>query len=76
MSSLLLIIYRYGKAKHLLSDFSSAKKFLLQAKKLKPGWDEITDELEAVVRSEEKWAARERFMCQRMFNFGGTTPGH
>lgn len=68
-------MYRFGKAKRLLNEFSAAKKHLLQAKRLKPGWDEITDELEALVKSEEKWAARERFMYQRMFNISDTSPG-
>lgn len=65
--------FRLGKAKGLLNDFSAAKHFLLRAQRLKPGWDEITDELEAVIKREEKWAARERFMYQRMFNTGAST---
>ncbi|KAK8391066.1 hypothetical protein O3P69_017012 [Scylla paramamosain] len=64
--------FRLGKAKGLLNDFSGAKKFLLQAQRLKPGRDEITEELEAVIKREEKWAARERFMCQQMFNSTAT----
>ncbi|XP_045127270.1 inactive peptidyl-prolyl cis-trans isomerase FKBP6-like [Portunus trituberculatus] len=64
--------FRLGKAKGLLNDFSGAKKFLHQALSLKPGCDEIIEELEAVVKREEKWAARERFMCQQMFNSSAT----
>ncbi|KAG0712063.1 Inactive peptidyl-prolyl cis-trans isomerase FKBP6 [Chionoecetes opilio] len=60
--------FRFGKAKGLLNDFSAARKHLLQAQRLKPGWEEITEELEAVVKREEKWAAKERFMCRRMFS--------
>lgn len=69
------LYFRYGKAKRLLNNFAEAKKFLLKAKKIKPGWNEITQELEALTQSEEKWAARERFMCQRMFNFSDSSPG-
>lgn len=75
VSSFHPILHRYGKAKRLLNNFAEAKKLLLQAKKIKPGWNEITQELETLTQSEEKWAARERFMCQRMFNFSGRSSG-
>ncbi|KAK4301008.1 hypothetical protein Pmani_026828 [Petrolisthes manimaculis] len=62
------IYYRFGKAKAFLNDFKGARKEFQHAQHLKPNNPEINKELAALLEKEMKVAAKERFMCQRMFS--------
>lgn len=52
----------------MLNDFKGAQKEFQHAKHLRPNNPDITKELAALLEKEMKVAAKERFMCQRMFS--------
>lgn len=52
----------------MLHDFKGARKEFYRAQHLKPNNPDISKELAALLEKEMKVAAKERFMCQHMFN--------
>lgn len=57
----------------MLHDFKGARKEFQCAQHLKPNNPDISKELAALLEKEMKVAAKERFMCQHMFNLSGNS---
>lgn len=61
------LLYRYGKAKMMLCDFSGALKELKRAQRLRPHNLDISEALETLLIKKERYEQQEKFMYQRMF---------
>lgn len=61
-------MFKVGKAFRLLGEYDKARKYLMDAKKIKPMNAEIGQELEELENSKKHYNALEREQCRKMFS--------